>query len=136
MYNERLLQVLRSFKAWPLPKLESFSMCHCQSQAGYGYRLGFQSQLLEKLGLPESSCSNMGQLLDEMRTDQAKVLAFVSGVHMRLGAGSPVALLSEQELMIIADKVLGAWTLRTEWQQCERVLSMEIEAARTVHENI
>jgi len=39
-----------------------------------------------------------------------------------------VALLREQELMIIANRVcvLGAWTLRTEWQQCKRVHPIEI----------
>ena len=68
-----------------------------------------------------------------MRTEQAKVLAFASGMHQRLGAGSPVALLSEQELMIIADRVLWSWKLRTEWQQCERVLHMEIEGVSSAN---
>ena len=111
--------MLRSFKAWPLPNLKSFNM-----DQKYYSRF---DDVLEKLGLPAQSCSHTGQLLDAFRTDQAKVLAFVSGVHTRLGAGSPVALLSEQELIIIADRVLGGWTLRAEWLQCERVLPMQIE---------
>ena len=131
-YNARLLQVLRSFKAWPLPYLDSFVLSTVR-----GHHLD-ASGLGEKLGLPAGVVGwnkryHIEQLLDALRTEQAKVFAFASGMHHRLGAGSPVALLSEQELMMIADRLLGSWKLRTEWQQCERVLPMEIEGGSSAN---
>jgi hypothetical protein len=44
----------------------------------------------------------------------SKVAALVS--HTRLWAGSIVSQLDEQVLVLIADEVLGGWSLMREWQ--------------------
>jgi hypothetical protein len=45
---------------------------------------------------------------------QSKVSVFASGLHRRLGAGSIVSQLDEQLLVLIADEVLGGWSLMRE----------------------
>lgn len=43
--------------------------------------------------------------------------AFASGLHARLGAGSQVSLLNAVALVLIADEVLGSWSLIQAWQR-------------------
>ena len=53
--------------------------------------------------------------------------AFASGLHVRLGAASRVSSLNDVALVLIADEVLGGWSLLKLWQR-ER-LQREDEAA-------
>jgi hypothetical protein len=55
--------------------------------------------------------------LDYFRVQQQKVAKFASGMHSQLGAASGVSWLDEQELVMIADEVLGGWGLLKEWRQ-------------------
>ena len=57
--------------------------------------------------------------LEFFRAQQHKVAAFASGTHARLGAASRVLVLDEQTLVMIADEVLGGWSLLREWRQQE-----------------
>ena len=51
-------------------------------------------------------------VLRYFRKEQAKLVAFVSGLHKRLGAESSVALLDEGALVLVADALTGGWSLR------------------------
>ena len=53
--------------------------------------------------------------------------AFASGLHARLGAASRVSWLNHAALVLIADEVLGGWSLLKLWQR-ER-LQRETEPA-------
>ena len=55
------------------------------------------------------------QTLDFFRGEQSKVVAFAGGLHVRLGAVSCVSWLNDQTLVMIADEVLGQWSLVKEW---------------------
>ena len=55
------------------------------------------------------------------------MVAFASGLQARLGAASCVSSLNELALVMIADEVLGGWTLRRQW---EREGACEGEEAR------
>ena len=57
--------------------------------------------------------------MEHFREQQSKVAAFASGLHRRLGAGSMVSQLDEQVLVLVADEVLGGWSLMREWQEEE-----------------
>ena len=69
------------------------------------------------LGLP-AEAAEWGdiEIVEHFREQQSKVAAFASGLHRRLGAGSMVSQLDEQVLVLIADEVLGGWSLMREWQ--------------------
>ena len=43
--------------------------------------------------------------------------AFASGLHARLGAESRVSSLNDVALVLIADEVLGGWSLLKLWQR-------------------
>ena len=55
------------------------------------------------------------EILDFFRAQQEKVVSFASGMQARLGAASCVSSLNELALVMIADEVLGGWTLRRQW---------------------
>ena len=59
-------------------------------------------------------------MLEFLRVQQLKVVAFASGMHARLSAASGVLGLDEDMLVMIAEEVLGGWSLLSEWQQEER----------------
>ena len=58
------------------------------------------------------------------------MVAFASGLHARLGAASQVSSLNDVALLLIADEVLGGWSLLKLWQ-CER-LAHEGEAVSSL----
>jgi hypothetical protein len=51
-------------------------------------------------------------ILHYFRKEQAKLVAFVSGLHKRLGAESSVSVLDEGALVLVADALTGGWSLR------------------------
>ena len=53
------------------------------------------------------------------RAQQQKVAVFASGLHERLGAVSQVQSLNDAALVLIANGVLGGWSLLKHWR-CER----------------
>jgi len=44
-----------------------------------------------------------------------KAVAFASGLHVRLGATSRVSTLNDMALVLIANEVLGGWSLFKLW---------------------
>jgi len=101
---EHVLAIGRSLKAWPPPLLMHLSAA---VQLGTCWR---------ELGLPaEAAAWENAEILDFFRAQQEKVVAFASGMQARLGAASCVSSLNELALVMIADEVLGGWTLRRQW---------------------
>ena len=56
-----------------------------------------------------------GGFVDHHLLQQQKMVAFASGLQARLCAASCVSSLNELALVMIADEVLGGWTLRRQW---------------------
>ena len=72
------------------------------------------------LGLPAEAAEWRDiEIVEHFRGQQSKVAAFASRLHSRLGAGSMVSQLDEQALVLIADEVLGGWSLMREWRGAE-----------------
>jgi hypothetical protein len=44
------------------------------------------------------------------------MVTFASALHFRLGAASPALALNDPVLVLIADEILGGWSLVKEWQ--------------------
>ena len=110
-----LLAISRCLKAWPLPLLFDFKFKVEEWEISVG-------RFSHALGLPEEAKTwDNKTTLDFFRMQQLKMTAFASGLHARLGGASHVSLLNEQMLMIIADEVLGGWSLRTETQQQRQI---------------
>jgi hypothetical protein len=110
------LHVLRSLKAWPLPLLTIV----VTSKYGCG-ELTMSPFMCKQLGLPEHyrPYQSSKAILDFFRWQQQKVAAFAAGTHARMGAESRVALLNDLSLIMIADEILGGWSLIKEWQSTE-----------------
>ena len=70
------------------------------------------SRCWRELGLPAVATTwENAKILDWFRLQQQKVVAFASGLQTRMGAASCVSSLNELALVMIADEVLGGWTL-------------------------
>jgi hypothetical protein len=107
-----VLAIGRALKAWPLPFLVILEV-RFGSFKWAEIRL---SRCWRALGLPtEAAAWSNSETLDFLRVQQHKVAVFASGLHGRLGAGSQVSGMDEQVLVLIADEVLGGWSLRREW---------------------
>ena len=111
--TEDVLAIGRALRAWPLPLFNTVKDDH----TNHGFRLG---TCWRALGLPAAAAGwSNTTTLEFFRAQQHKVAAFASGTHARLGAASRVLVLDEQTLVMIADEVLGGWSLRKEWRQQE-----------------
>ena len=87
-----------------------------------------QELSLQALRLPpEAADWGDTAILQHWRVQQQKVAAFASGLHARLGVVSRVSSLNDVALVLIADEVLGGWSLLKLWQR-ER-LQYETEPA-------
>jgi len=108
----------RSLKAWPLPFLD-FDTPYLD--------IGLQS-CWQVLALPpEAADYHDARIVEHWRVQQAKVAAFASGMHVRLGAASHVSSLNDVALVLIADEVLGGWSLLKDWHR--ECLQREAEPA-------
>jgi hypothetical protein len=111
--DEDKLHVMRSLKAWPPPLLKH--LCVSISMRPR------PAALCDILKLPwESNGWSNGRFMDYFRLQQTKFSAFSAGTHARLGAHSRVAMLNDQSLVMIADEILGGWTLIKEWNSQEQ----------------
>jgi len=69
---------------------------------------------------PDDDFKNETHLLQHFQVQLHKMVAFLGGLHSRLGSGSKVSWLHPQMVMLIADEVLpGRSSLRKEWQNEE-----------------
>ena len=114
--DEDVLALGLSLRAWPPPLLKRIEA----DDVGYHEPMSL-SNFWRELGLPQTAgYMSIGQTLDFFREQQCKVLAFAGGMHGRLGAASCVSWLDEQMLLMIADEVLGGWSLHKKWEQERR----------------
>jgi len=56
-------------------------------------------------------------ILQHWRVQQQKVVAFVNGAHPRMGAASQLSVLNDAVVGLIADAVLGGWSLLEMWNR-------------------
>jgi len=54
-------------------------------------------------------------ILQHFRQEQRKIEAFASRLHPRLGAASVVNSLNEMTFVLIANELLGSWSLLEAW---------------------
>jgi len=133
-----------ALRAWPLPLLDPMLVQlpvlglrtpHSNSDdvgtfllanAGFGFKSSWSD-----LGLPTEAASwDDAGILDHWRQEQQKLLAFTCAWHSRLGRGSAVSVLSQQAIIMVADKLSGGHSFvhrdlalvhkRTHQQQLER----------------
>ena len=124
MRIEDVLAIGRSLKDWP-PPLLYFDEESKYEEEEEEVSL---SKCWRELGLPAGAATwENARILDWFRVQQQKVVAFASGLQTRMGAASCVSSLNELALVMIADEVLGGWTLRRQW---EREGACEGEEAR------
>jgi Leucine-rich repeat (LRR) protein len=109
--KEDSLAIGRSLRAWPLPLLLEFSDTLSK-------RISVAPPLnvnWHALGLPaEAEEWDNLKILDYFRVQQAKMAAFASGLHVRLGQASCLSSLNDLILVLIADEVLGGRSLSKE----------------------
>jgi len=102
--EDDVLAIGRSFKAWPdpisLPVHINLKSC-------------WQALSLP----PEGGTWNDATVLEYLILQQQNMVAFASGLHVRLGAASRVSWLNDFVLVLIADEVLGCWSLLQKWQR-------------------
>ena len=120
--EDDVLALGHSLKAWPLPLLG----LGCSFWHATGNKYICLNSCWQALALPpEAVIWNNTAILQHWRVQQHKVAAFASGLHARLGAASWVSSLNDMALVLIADEVLGGWSLLKLWQR-ER-LAREVE---------
>ena len=115
--EDDVLAIGRSLRAWPLPIVD------IPDYYAINLKRCWQALAL----VPEAADWDDTAILQHWRVQQQKVAAFASGLHARLGAASKVSSLNDVALVLIADEVLGGWSLLKLWQ-CER-LQREAEPA-------
>jgi len=104
----------RSLKAWPLPLLDFDTSRWSNARH---VQMGLKG-CWKALGLPsEAYTAGWGnaEILEHWRVQQHKLAAFASGLHVRLGAASRVSSLNDAALVLIADEILGGWSLLKLW---------------------
>jgi len=110
---DNTLVIGRSLKAWFPPLLECTGLNYINAPTTTGLQICWQT-----LGLPpEAATWHDCIILKYFAVQQQKVAAFASGLHARLGTGSQVSLLNAVALVLIADEVLGSWSLIQAWQR-------------------
>jgi len=103
-----------SLKAWPHPLLDLDNSCWLAAS----YNPIGLSSCWQALWLPpEADGWDNAAILQHWRVQQNKVAAFASGLHVRLGEASQVSSLNDVALVLIADEVLGGWSLLKLWQR-------------------
>jgi len=109
--EDDVITIGRSLKAWPMPLVVLYPF-------SIGQFVSIGQICCEALGLPAKAArwDNM-VVLQHWRVQQHKMMAFVSGLHVRLGAASPISSLTDFAIVFITNEVLGGWTLRNLWQQ-------------------
>ena len=117
--EDNVLALGRSLKAWPLPSLDfDNSIWLTPAYPPMGMQL---QRCRQALALPPDAASwDNTAILLYWRVQQHKVAAFASGLHARLGAASRVSLLNDTVLVLIADEVLGGWSLLKLWHRERR----------------
>ena len=107
--NYEVVVICCALKAWPLPFL---------SDIDYWRDIG--KICCKELSMqPESAGWTNTAVLQHWRVQQHKVFTFGSGLHHRLGVASQVSSLNETVFVLIADEVLGCFSLI--WER-ERLL--------------
>ena len=125
--EDDMVTIGRSLKAWPLPLLD---LSNRQWRNAACNPVGLKN-CCQALGLPPEAASwEDTVILQHWGVQQHKVAVFASGLHARLGAASRVSSLNDVALVLIADEVLGGWSLLQLWQR-ER-LAREGEAASSL----
>ena len=116
--EDDVLSIGRSLKAWPLPLLEStYQSIDLPIMPNEFLPLNLK-QCWQTLGLlPEAAVWDDTEILGHWRLQQQKVVAFAGGLHARLGSASRVSSLNDVALVLIADEVLGGWSLLKMWQR-------------------
>jgi len=98
----------RSLKAWTLPFLD----LGISDWGATAFQRMCLKSCLQALGMtPEAAGWENTAILQHWRVQQHKVAAFASGLHAQLGAASQVSSLNDVALVLIADEVLGGWSL-------------------------
>jgi len=121
--EDDVLALGHSLKAWPLPLL-GLGSSHWHAT---GNKYMCLNSCWQALALPPEAVNwHNTAILHYWRVQQHKVAAFASGLHARLGAASWMSSLNDMALVLIADEVLGGWSLLKLWQR-ER-LAREVEA--------
>ena len=111
--EDNVLALGRSLKAWPLPSLDFDNSIWLTPACP---PIGLQ-RCWQALALPPDAASwNTTAILLYWRVQKHKVAAFASGLYARLVASSRVSLLNDAALVLIADEVLGGWSLLKLWQ--------------------
>jgi len=94
--HDAVLAIGRSFKAWPLPLLDTSHM-----------HLGFRKHW-KILALPiEAAQWHDHKIVQHWKAQQDKVLAFACGLHQRLGQTSWISVLNHGIIQTIANQVCG-----------------------------
>jgi len=116
--EDDVLSIGRSLKAWPLPLLENTYQSLDLPIMPNEYLPINLKQCWQTLGLlPEAAGWDDTEILEHWRLQQQKVVAFAGGLHVRLGSASRVSSLNDVALVLIADEVLGGWSLLKLWQR-------------------
>jgi len=99
--------ICRSLKAWPLPFLLELDCCQDIGEI-----------CCKALMLPSQSAgwTNIAAVLQHLRVKQHKLLAFGGGMHLRLGAASPMSSLRDTASAHNADEVLSGFSQLGRWQ--------------------
>jgi len=100
-----VLAVGRSLKAWPQPLLLDF-----------GHRGLRLQKFVQSLSLPaEAGQWSDVMIVQHFSEEQHKIEVFASGLHVRLGTASVANSLNQMTLVLIANEVLGSWSLLEAW---------------------
>lgn len=120
MHMKHVLALGRAVKAWPPPLLylkeykDNVDILDNNDDVGEHIPLCRQWRAL---GLPAAAQDwSTADILDFFRLQQEKIVAFTSGKNSRLGQRSYVCGIDDFVLCLIADHVLGSWTLYRESQ--------------------
>jgi len=116
--EDDVLALGRSLKAWPLPLLDLDVTQTGPFMYSDDYSPIGLHQCWQALALPSEAADwDDSEILQFWLMQQQKVAAFASGLHARLGAASLVWSLNDVALVLIADEVMGGWSLRKMWQR-------------------
>jgi len=111
MVEEDVCALGRSLRAWPLLFLDLTRTHSFQSCIDLG-------RCWQELGLPPAAAYwDDAMILQHWRVQQQKVAAFANGAHPRMGAASQMSVLNDAAVGLIADAVLGGWSLLEMWNR-------------------
>ena len=114
----KTLSIALSLKAWPPPLLLDLKPCWLTKSTPRGSAPVGLSTNWRELGLPaEAVAWSNAEVLSFFRLQQQKLVALVSAQHVRLGVGSCASSLNQLARIMIADELLGGWTLCKKWER-------------------